>query len=71
MAILSVDFTSKGPREERPASDIVERALARFGYAVAGLHEGDMIAVLEIFERVTDEMKKSSGTRSAGDARHS
>lgn len=43
--------------EDVRTDDLLEIAMARFGYAVAGLSERDVMAVVELVERLTGEVK--------------
>lgn len=48
--------------EDTPPKDILDIAMARFGYAVAGLGERDLMAVVELVERLTSEVKNGEQT---------
>ena len=51
LRVATTDENKDGP------IDVLEIAMARFGYAVAGLSERDVTAVVELVERLTGEVK--------------
>lgn len=48
-------------KEDVQTEDSLEIAMARFGYAVAGLGEKDLMAVVELVERLTLEIRNVEG----------
>lgn len=57
MPATNLQLADAPQKENVPTDGILEIAMARFGYAVADLSERDLMAVIELVERLAGEVE--------------